>query len=290
MAEELFSNQLLRRLGGLSIVTKSGRLGHHKGTHRSRKTGSSLDFFDFREYHLGDDIRHIDWNVYARTGQPFIKQFLDEQEMRIHIVLDSTMSMQVEEKWDFARKLTAGLGYVALKSGDTVSVSTRIDEQNRFIRKKGIAQRSAVTKFLSSLEEANSKSGFTDQLLTHIPKAVTILFIITDGLEKIESWEHTFRRLRGICKDVRVILVQSESEERPSYEGDVRLVDIENEDNVEVTMTTRSIRDYIEQKDIHEGKLFALAKKYGIQIIHGQVSNGVMSIMTKKMRQIGWLE
>lgn len=290
MTEELFPNQLLNRLSGLSIATKSGRLGHHKGTHRSRKTGSSLDFSDFREYHLGDDIRHIDWNVYARTGQPFIKQYLDEQEMRIHIVLDSTKSMQVDGKWDYARKICAGLGHIALKSGDTVSVSTRVDNQSRFVRKKGISGRAAVTKFLSSIDEPNSESGFTDSLLSHIPKAITVLFLVTDGLEETENWAHLFRRLRGICNDVRVILVQSESEELPSYEGDIRLVDIESDDGVEVTMTNRSIRQYIEAKEIHEGQLFALAKKYGIQIIHGQVHMGVMTLMTKRMRQVGWLE
>ena len=290
MTEELFPNQLLNRLSGLSIATKSGKLGHHKGTHRSRKTGSSLDFSDFREYHLGDDIRHIDWNVYARTGQPYIKQFLDEQEMRIHIVLDSTKSMQVDGKWDYARKLCAGLGHIALKSGDTVSVSTRVHDQSRIIRKKGIAGRSAVTKFLSSIEEPNSESGFTDNLLGQIPKAITVLFLVTDGLEQTENWEHLFKRLRGICNDVRIVLVQSKSEELPSYEGDIRLVDIESEDGVEVTMTNRSLRQYIEAKELHEGKLFTLAKKYGIKIIRGQVQVGVMTIMTKKMRQIGWLD
>ena len=67
------------------------------------------------------------------------------------------------------------------------------------------------------------------------------------------------------------------------------MVDIESDDGVEVTMTNRSIRHYIEAKEIHEGKLFALAKKYGIQIIHGQVHAGVMTLMTKRMRQVGWL-
>src|SRR6185312_17506502 len=141
MSSELFPDRLTKRLGALSIVSRSGRLGHHKGTHRSRKTGSSLDFSDFREYHPGDDLRHIDWNVYARTGQPFIKQFLDEQEMRIHIVLDPTKSMKIDGKWDFARQLAVGLGHIALKSGDTVSVSTWSKEKDFFIRKKGSAQR-----------------------------------------------------------------------------------------------------------------------------------------------------
>ncbi len=160
MSGELFPDRLTKRLGALSIVSRSGRLGHHKGTHRSRKTGSSLDFSDFREYHPGDDLRHIDWNVYARTDKPFIKQFLDEQEMRIHILLDPTKSMGADGKWDYARQLAIALGHIALKSGDTVSFSTWTDEQDYFFRRKGAAHRASVTKFISSIDMPGSTDKF----------------------------------------------------------------------------------------------------------------------------------
>ena len=239
MSGELFPDRLSKRLGALSIVSRSGRLGHHKGTHRSRKTGSSLDFSDFREYHPGDDLRHIDWNVYARTDRPFIKQFLDEQEMRIHILLDPTKSMGADGKWDFARQLAIALGQIALKSGDTVSFSTWTDERDYFFRRKGAAHRASLTKFISSIDKPSSTEHFTDRVLQYIPKAVTVLFIITDGLEETDKWEHLFRRLPGICGDVRIVTVHSQLEELPDYEGDVRFVDIESGKGVEVTMTKR---------------------------------------------------
>lgn len=290
MSEELFSNRLVNRLSALSIVTGSGKLGHHKGTHRSRKTGTSLDFSDFREYHPGDDLRHMDWNVYARTGQPFIKQFLDEQEMRIHIVLDPTKSMEVDGKWNFARQLAVGLGQIALKSGDTVSISTWSTERDYFFRKKGAAGRAAVTKFISSIEKPEATTGFIDNVLRHIPKAITVLFVLTDGLEETSKWEHLFKRLRGICSDVRVVTIHSKQEEFPSYEGDVRFVDIERGGSVEVTMTNRSIQKYVVEKEDHESRLSALAGKYGIRLLRAEVQDGVMKLMMKKMRYVGWLE
>ena len=142
------------------LYLRSGRLGHHKGTHRSRKTGSSLDFSDFREYHPGDDLRHIDWNVYARTDKPYIKQFLDEQEMRIHILLDPTKSMGADGKWDYARQLAIALGHIALKSGDTVSFSTWSDGQDYFFRRKGAAHRASVTKFISAIDDTGFNGKF----------------------------------------------------------------------------------------------------------------------------------
>lgn len=289
MSGELFPNRLAKRLGALSIIARSGRLGHHKGTHRSRKTGSSLDFSDFREYHPGDDFRHIDWNVYARTDKPFIKQFLDEQEMRIHILLDPTKSMDADDKWDYSRQLAIALGHIALKSGDTVSFSTWSDEQDYFYKRKGAAHRASVTKFISAIANPESTKSFTDNTLKHIPKAVTVLFVITDGLEEIEKWEHLFRRLPGICGDVRIVTVHSKLEEEPNYEGDVRFVDIESGDGVEVTVTRRSVNDYLEKKSAHEARLSTLARKYGISLLRTEVSKGALEAVTKKMRHAGWL-
>ncbi len=289
MSSELFPDRLTKRLGALSIVSRSGRLGHHKGTHRSRKTGSSLDFSDFREYHPGDDLRHIDWNVYARTDKPFIKQFLDEQEMRIHVLLDPTKSMGADGKWDFARQLAIALGHIALKSGDTVSFSTWTDGQDYFLRRKGAAHRASLTKFISTIETPGSTNSFTDRALAAIPKAVTVLFIITDGLEAPDKWEHLFRRLPGICGDIRVVTVHSKSEEVPDYEGDVRFIDIESGDGVEVTVTRRAVQDYLDKKLEHEAKLTALTGKFGIHLIRAEVVEGVMETVTKKMRHAGWL-
>lgn len=289
MREELFPDRLTKRLGALSITTRSRRLGHHKGTHRSSKTGTSLDFSDFREYHPGDDLRHIDWNVFARTDKPFIKQFLDEQEMRIHILLDSTKSMGTEGKWDFARQLAIGFGHIALKSGDTVSFSTWTSEQNYFFRKKGALHRASFTKFISKIEEPSSTTEFAEHVLRHIPKAVTVLFIITDGLEELTKWEMLFRRLPGICKDIRIITVHSPMEELPEYEGDVRLIDVENEAFVEVSMNRRIVQEYNEKKSRHEAELRALANKFGIQLVRTEVSDGAMEVFTRKMRHVGWL-
>lgn len=289
MSGELFPDRLAKRLGALSIVSRSGRLGHHKGTHRSRKTGSSLDFSDFREYHPGDDLRHIDWNVYARTDKPFIKQFLDEQEMRIHILLDPTKSMEADGKWDYARQLAIALGHIALKSGDTVSFSTWTDGQDHFYRRKGAAHRASITKFISSIDTPGSMDSFTDHALRHIPKAVTVLFIITDGLEETEKWEHLFRRLPGVCGDIRILTLHSKPEEAPDYEGDVRFIDIESGDGVEVTVTRRAVQDYLAKKLEHEAKMMALAGKFGMHLIRAEVVEGVMETVTKKMRHAGWL-
>ena len=93
---QLFQNEIFKKLMNVRIASKSKIRGHHKGSHRSHKAGASMDFSDYRAYHLGDDVRQIDWNVYARSEKYYIKRYLDEQEMRIQIVLDGTKSMIVK--------------------------------------------------------------------------------------------------------------------------------------------------------------------------------------------------
>lgn len=106
----ILPDEWIAKVSRLSIATSSKLRGQHKGSHRSGRFGSSLDFSDFREYTLGDDVRQVDWNVYARTEKYYIKRFLDEQEMRVHILLDATRSMG-EEKNGFLRgKLQLPLG------------------------------------------------------------------------------------------------------------------------------------------------------------------------------------
>ncbi|WP_336823362.1 DUF58 domain-containing protein [Sporosarcina sp. USHLN248] len=289
MQKELFPDRLTKRLGSLSIVSRSKRLGHHKGTHRSRKTGTSLDFSDFREYHPGDDLRHIDWNVFARTEKPFIKQYLDEQEMRIHILLDPTLSMGVDGKWDFARQMAIGLSHIALKSGDTVSFSTWTHKKQLFFRKKGALHRASFTKFISTIDSPTSGESFAEQALRHIPKAVTVLFIITDGLEDLTEWEKLFRKLPMICKDIRVATLHSPQENSPIYEGDMRFVDIETGKEVEVSMSSKMVEEYVQRKARHETTLISLANKYGIQLLRTEVGDGIMNTFVKKMRHAGWV-
>ncbi len=127
--------------------------------------------------------------------------------------------------------------------------------------------RASFSKYVSQLEEPASEGEFADAVLKHVPKAMTVLFIITDGLEQLEKWERLFRRLPGICKDIRILTVHSPMEELPDYEGDVRLVDVESEAVVEVSMNQRIVKEYKEKKMKHEAELTALAKKYGIQLL-----------------------
>ncbi|WP_432354803.1 DUF58 domain-containing protein [Sporosarcina sp. A2] len=283
-----FPPSLSMRLGRLSFVQRGGRLGHHKGSHVSKKTGASLEFSNFKEYHPGDDIRHIDWNVYARTDSYFIKQFLDEQEMRVHILLDTSKSMDFEDKWMFAQQLSIGLGQIALKNSDTVSISRLHHGKKQLFTRKGARQAASWTTYISRIEKPSETSGLLAGIPT-IPKGTTLIFVVTDALEPNEHLDQLFKKLSARCKDVRVVAIRSASELYPTYQGDMRLIDSESEGISEVTMMQSVEAAYMLQEKNHQLRMMESATKYGVSVVMTTPQTGPIDVFTIQMRGIGWV-
>ncbi len=116
-----------RKLDQLTLVARKVRAGAIKGDRRSTKRGTSIEFADYRNYAPGDDLRRMDWNVYARTDRPYIKLLEDEEDLAVHLLLDTSGSMdwpndrEIPEDYNkllFGRRLLAGLAYIALSSND----------------------------------------------------------------------------------------------------------------------------------------------------------------------------
>ncbi|VDG97329.1 Uncharacterized conserved protein (some members contain a von Willebrand factor type A (vWA) domain) [Lysinibacillus sphaericus] len=283
-----FPSSLSARLGRLSFVQHGGRLGHHKGSHVSKKTGASLEFSDFKEYHPGDDIRHIDWNVYARTDSYFIKQFLDEQEMRVHIVLDTSKSMNFEDKWKFAQQISIGLGQIALKNSDTVSISRMVSGKKQLFTRKGARQAGSWMTYISRFEQPSETTGVLEGIHA-IPKGTTLLFVVTDALEPNEQLNQMFKQLSTRCRDVRIIAIRSKSELAPTYQGDIRFIDSESEKISEVTMMPSIENAYLLQQKKHQLRMMDSAAKYGIGVLMITPQTGPEDVFTIQMRRQGWI-
>ncbi|MFX3674267.1 MAG: DUF58 domain-containing protein [Paenisporosarcina sp.] len=277
------------KIGRLQISTKSKLRGHHKGSHRSMRFGSSLDFSDFREYHPGDDVRQIDWNVFGRTDKYFIKRFLDEQEMRVHILLDSTKSMQEEKKWLLARQLTISLGQLVLGRDDRLSFAITSDERMAPFRRKGAVYRKAFSSYITNLNEPLSTSSFTSQAPQLIAKDCTVLFIISDGLEPIEDWERTLRKMPRFSQDIRLIIVQSSDEVAPSFVGDLQLIDLESENQLNVSVSRRVIDEYEKKRHLHFMELDALCRRFGVHTLKVETKDDVSHILFHQMIRSNWI-
>ncbi|RNF40746.1 DUF58 domain-containing protein [Planococcus salinus] len=274
------------RLSRYSIATKAKIRGHHKGSHRSARFGSSLDFSDFREYHPGDDVRHIDWNVYARTDRVYIKRFLDEQEMRVHLMIDSSKSM--ERKWLFTKQLAYTLGMMVLTKDDRLTVSGGQEKTVPF-RKKGKSARKLFEHYMASLP-GPTQNSFAGNAGFYVAKDSTVLFILSDGLEPIDDWVLFFKQTPRFSQDVRFLQISTAEERNPSFDGDMRLIDNETQEDVNVSMTQGALKAYQDKREAHNKALEAVCRKQGIQYMHVHAEDGIQQIVLQQLARRNWIE
>ena len=141
----VFDEAFLRQLERLLLLMKSPVRGGLKGGRRSVKRGQSVEFADYRDYSLGDDLRQLDWNVYARLEKLFVKLFIEEEDVTITLLIDASASMATGQpaKLSFAKRAAAALGYIGLASEDRVAVSAL---SGRIARRRAAMNR-LVTRF-----------------------------------------------------------------------------------------------------------------------------------------------
>src|SRR2546428_267328 len=121
---QLLDPQFLAKLEQLELASRKIFLGRLKGERRSKRRGQSVEFMDFRNYVIGDDLRFLDWNLYARLDRLFLRLFLEEEDLHISILIDASLSMDFGSptKLHYAKQVAAALGFVGLVGSDRVVI------------------------------------------------------------------------------------------------------------------------------------------------------------------------
>src|SRR5882757_8486195 len=121
-APPLLDPAFLHKLEQLELVSKKIFVGRMKGERKSKRRGSSVEFADHRQYSVGDDLRHIDWNVYGRLDKLFLKLFLEEEDLHIYSLLDTSLSMDFGDptKLHYGKQVAAALAFIGLVNHDRV--------------------------------------------------------------------------------------------------------------------------------------------------------------------------
>ncbi|MDX1681808.1 MAG: DUF58 domain-containing protein, partial [Phycisphaeraceae bacterium] len=125
----LLDPDFMRRLDRLDVISRKILRGRLQGERRSKKKGQSVEFADYRNYVAGDDLRFIDWNLYARLDKLFLRLFMEEEDLSVSILLDVTRSMDYGDplKLQYGRQVAAALGYIGLTHYNRVSLFTFAD-------------------------------------------------------------------------------------------------------------------------------------------------------------------
>jgi uncharacterized protein (DUF58 family) len=268
--EPLLDPEFLHKLEQLELVSRRIFVGRMKGERKSKRRGSSVEFAEHRNYAAGDDVRHIDWNVYGRLDRLFLKLFLEEEDLHVYTLLDASLSMSfgTPAKLRYGKQVAAALAFIGLVNHDRVLVDTfsaRLDAGLRGLR--GRSQMWRVIQYLEELEPTG-KSDLTaaarEFAIRHTGKGVVV--VISDFLDK-RGYSDALRYLLARNMDIFVIHVLAQEEVEPDLVGDLRLVDSEDDEAAEVTISAPLLKRYKDTVNAFVGGLKEWCTQRGITYI-----------------------
>jgi len=261
--EELLDSRLIARVSQLDITSKKIFAGKLKGERRSKKRGESVEFADHRPYVVGDDLRHIDWNIFGRLDKLFLKLFLEEEDLCLHVVIDCSESHDcgVPNKFLFMQQVAMSLGYIGLVNLNRVAMTaigappvtvtgadvhdaapTGVLSAIRDLR--GRRRTQELASWICSLRPEGG-SNFTEacKRIALSRRGKGVMVVLSDFFVK-EGYEDGLRLLTGRGYDVFCLQVLSPQELEPDIAGDLRLRDVEDGDFAEVTISAPLLKRY----------------------------------------------
>ncbi|MCA9217819.1 MAG: DUF58 domain-containing protein [Planctomycetales bacterium] len=246
-ASNLLPPELLVQLERLELVSRKIFRGRMKGERRSKRKGQSVEFSDYRNYVAGDDLRFIDWNLYARLDKLFLKMFMEEEDLHFYALVDTSTSMEFGDptKLQYAKQLAAALGFIGLCRSDRVKIEPL--GQPLHSRSPSLRGRQSMWRMLEHIDSFESgqnvslDEGIKNFCLRNSGKGILVL--ITDLMYKT-GYESALRILLAQNLDVYVIHVLSPEEVNPEITGDLKLVDAEDADVAEVTVSRPLLSRY----------------------------------------------
>jgi uncharacterized protein (DUF58 family) len=270
MLQRFLDPSVLAGISGLDLVAKTVVDGFVAGLHRSPDFGFSQEFAEYRAYSPGDDLRHVDWNVFARTERAYLKRYRGETNSILTVLLDASNSMKFSShsvsKMDYARFTAASLFYLAIHGQrDAAGLIVFDDEIRSYIRPS--TRQGQLPRLLAGLEQAEPRAR-TDfaKPLDHFQQFLRrrgMVIFISDFYDSPEHIVRTIEPLRFHGNEVILFHVLDPREIRPELREPATLIDLETEDRMEIT--PEYVRDdYRKKFDAHVQALRDRARGAGM--------------------------
>ena len=228
--ESFLDDEFLKKLEKLKVIARKSARNPRRGEHRSWQSGEGLEFLDYRKYHIGDDLRYVDWSVYGRLDKLFVKLFHAEKGQTAHLLLDTSLSMGIgnSSKDIAAKKIAAAISYICLSNLDKTGLMAFADKIAAVkTPARGKKQYPAVLKFFLSLAPSNltNLNGCLVEYAS-ICKNPGIAVIISDFLDP-KGYEDGLNALACRDFDINLIQVMSHEELYWSKTGNLLLREVE---------------------------------------------------------------
>ena len=288
MAEEFFDSAFLRKLELLSILSKKVFAGKIRGERKSSRRGTSVEFADFREYVHGDDFRYIDWNAYARLENLFLKLFIEEEEVYVYILLDASKSMDYgkRNKFDYARRVAAAFAYIALANLDRVALGAfgpGLTQSMPAVR--GKSQIFNIFHFLEAVKpEGETSLNRAASEFVARSKRLGVVVILSDFLSR-DGYEEGLKLLNYSRFEPLLVQILAAEEVEPDVTGDLRLVDMEDEGFVDISLTRQARSLYRKRLAAFLSGLDSFSKTHAIAYFQTTSSVPFEDLILRYLRQ-----
>ena len=284
----VFDDEFLRKLERVELLARKMFRGLLRGEHATPRRGRGLEFSDFRHYRPGDDFRHIDWNIYSRLDQLFLKLHASEEDLTLHLVVDTSASMGFGEpsKFDQARRLAAALACIALHNLDRVGVSVfaaTLDASLPPVKARHHMAR--LLEFLGGLPcTGESRFGAALREFTTRTRSPGLAILVSDLLGG-DDVEDGIEALLYAGHEVAVIQLLAETEIDPPLDGALRLVDAETGRELDVTVDRELRRLYRLQLDRRLQRIESFCRRRRVEYLRASTAIAFEDVVLKYLRQ-----
>ena len=288
----LFDNSLLNQIERMRLKPIRRLTNRSRGEHLSGKGGSSTDFADYRDYAAGDDLRYVDWNIFARLRRPYIKQFQHEEEMHVVLLVDASTSMLFEDKLLRARQLAAAFGIMGLLNVERVSAYAIHSQSDRPWRLPPGSGRTKIRPLLAFLEQLEGGGNVpiekAVETLLRFHRGRGVAIIISDFLT-FGDLSRPMNMLYSSGLEVWGLQMLSESEIQPNVQGDLRFVDSETQETLDITNASELLNVYHDQRMWLQQNLDSMCRSRQGRFISVNSASTPQAILFDQLCRQGWV-
>ena len=296
MKGSILNDAFFSRLETLALELRPDLAGFFGGKHLVRTYGQTVEFADYREYQLGDDIRRIDWNLYSRFEKYFLKLFTDERQMHTQIFIDCSASMgkDLPEKANYAVAVAAALGYLSVHNMDKVSFKLIKGEKSEdpfgtIVGKRAFFNAISVLEELQFEGESDLRESVINTPNTGTNDGLTV--IVSDFFSD-DDWKKAVDYLCYKKRQVLLVQVLTPDEVDPSYTGRVHLIDVESESvederNMKIKIDRASQVAYQKAMDDIRGELKTYCHSRGVDYVQICTDQPVEKALFKELLKVG---
>ncbi len=253
----MIDTSFLKQLDRFSLVIRKRVTSSYAGPRKSIAFGKGLTFRDHRIYAPGDDIRSVDWKVFARTDDLYVKMYEEERNLVVHTILDASKSMDFGKsvsKFNYSAMLCVGFAYLAMKENEKVQFSTFSDNLEVFHRGKGRSQLASMVHHLNNFKLGGS-SRIKDSLFLYkrFIRSRSLIVLVSDFLVDIEEIRAALNSVGD--HEMKVIQVLDPVEKELKFQGNFNLADSETREKLKTNVSPRAREHYQSMLDDHSAKI-----------------------------------